>query len=151
MNNNSQSKSQKGQWPKGVSGNPAGRPRGRRNTATLAMEAALEQGAEQLIQKVMTMALEGDMAAMRLCLERILPARRDREVHLDLPPIGTAQQNAEAVSTIFTAIGEGQLTPAEGETMANIVTAQTNIFQAEELESRLKKVEGLVTAEEAQP
>jgi hypothetical protein len=150
MNNNSQSKSQKGQWLKGVSGNPAGRPRGRRNKATLAMEAALEQGAEQLIKKVMTTALEGDMAAMRLCLERILPARRDRVVHLDLPPIRTAQQNFEAMSMIFTAIGDGQITPAEGEIMTNIVAAQTNILQAEELENRLKKIEGLVTPDKVQ-
>lgn len=108
------------------------------------MEAALEQGAEQLIQKVMSMALDGDMAAMRLCLERVLAARRDRVVHLELPPIGTVQQNSQAMSTIFIA-GEGQITPAEGEMMANIVTAQTNIFQAEELESRIKKVESLLT------
>jgi hypothetical protein len=72
MKNNPQSKSQNGKWQKGVSGNPAGRPRGSRNQATMAMEAALEQGAEQLIHKVMSVALKGDMAAMRLCLERIL-------------------------------------------------------------------------------
>jgi hypothetical protein len=54
------------------------------------MEALLEEGAAQLIHKAMTMALAGDTAALRLCLERILPARRDRVVHLELPPIGSA-------------------------------------------------------------
>jgi hypothetical protein len=113
MNDHSKPKSQKGQWPNGVSGNPAGRPRGSRNKATLALEALLEEGAEPLISKAMTMALAGDTAAMRLCLERILPARRDRLIHLDLPPIGNAKEISGALSTILTAIGEGQITPGE--------------------------------------
>ena len=72
MSDNSKAKSsQKGQWSKGVSGNPTGRPRGSRNRSTLAMEALLEDGAEQLINKAMKMALAGDTAALRICLERI--------------------------------------------------------------------------------
>ena len=120
MNANSTPRLQKGQWSKGVSGNPAGRRRGSRNKGTLAMEALLEEGAEQLINKAMTMALAGDTSAMRLCLERILPARRDRLVHLDLPPIATAKEISGAMSTIFKAIGEGEITPGEGEMMANL-------------------------------
>ena len=56
----------------------SGRPRGSRNKATLAMEALLQEGADQLINKAMAMALEGDTAAMRLCLARILPNRENR-------------------------------------------------------------------------
>ena len=111
------------------------------------MEALLEEGAEQLINKAMTMALDGDTAAMRLCLERILPVRRDRLVHLDLPPIGSAKEISGAMSTILKAIGEGQITPGEGEMIANILATQTNVFVAEELESRLEKVESLVAPE----
>jgi hypothetical protein len=152
MNNNPKPKSQKGQWQKGVSGNPAGRPRGTRNQATLAMEALLEEGAEQLISKAMTMALSGDTAALRLCLERILPVRKDRLVQVELPPIGTAKEISGAISTIFTAIGDGQITPSEGEMMANILATQTNVLVAEELESRLERVESLVvTPDEVQP
>jgi hypothetical protein len=40
--NNSDGPKNKGQWQKGTSGNPSGRPPGRRNKATLAMEALLE-------------------------------------------------------------------------------------------------------------
>jgi hypothetical protein len=150
MDNNCKPKSQKGQWQKGVSGNPTGRPRGSRNTATLAMEALLEEGAEQLINKAMTMALEGDTAALRLCLERILPVRRDRLVHVDLPPIGNAKEISAALATIFMAIGEGKITPSEGEMMANVIATQTNVSLAEELESRLERVERFVKPDEGQ-
>src|SRR6516162_8157265 len=107
MTNDNSKSQQPGRWAKGVSGNPSGRPRGSRNKAALAMEALLEEGAEQLINKAMSMALAGDTAAMRLCLERILPVRKDRSVHLDLPPIGSAKEISGAMSTILKAIGEG--------------------------------------------
>src|SRR5205085_10085925 len=41
------------------------------------------------------------------CLERMLPVRRDQLVQLEWPPIGTPQEISGAISTIFTAIGEG--------------------------------------------
>jgi hypothetical protein len=51
----------------GQSGNPSGRPHGSRNKATLALEALLDGEGEAITRK----ALEGDTAALRLCLERI--------------------------------------------------------------------------------
>jgi hypothetical protein len=144
MKDHSTPKPRRGKFPKGVSGNPAGRPPGSRNKATLAMEALFEQDAEQLIQKAKSMALAGDAAAMRLCLDRILPVRRDRLVHLDLPPIQTSDEISTAMTTIFKAIGEGQITPNEGETLANILVAKSNVVMAEEIEGRLAKVERLV-------
>jgi hypothetical protein len=55
----------------GQSGNPSGRPKGARNKATLVVEALLENEAEALTRKVIDLALEGSMPALRLCLERL--------------------------------------------------------------------------------
>src|SRR5262245_60454176 len=78
---------QAGRFPKGQSGNPNGRPRGSRNSVTLACEALLDGQAEALTQKAIQMALDGDVVALRLCMERIYPPRKDRPVTLSLPPI----------------------------------------------------------------
>ena len=63
-------------FEKGTSGNPSGRPRGSRNATTLALEALLDGQANALTQKAIDLALAGDMAALRLCLDRILPPAR---------------------------------------------------------------------------
>lgn len=52
---------QAGRFRKGQSGNPAGRPRGARNSATLAAEALLDGEAEALTRKAIQMALAGDI------------------------------------------------------------------------------------------
>jgi hypothetical protein len=58
-------------------GNP-GRPRGSRNKATVAAESLLEGEAERLTRKAVERALEGDVAALKLCMDRLLPPRRER-------------------------------------------------------------------------
>jgi len=76
-----------GRFRKGQSGNPAGRRRGVRNKATEAAERLLEGEAEALARKAIERALEGDPTALRLCLDRLIPPRRGRTVHLpSVPP-----------------------------------------------------------------
>jgi len=65
-----------GQFSKRTSGNPAGRPPGSRNRAALLMESMLEDAAEELTSKVIEMASNGDISALRLCFERLFPPAR---------------------------------------------------------------------------
>src|SRR5215218_6978605 len=81
---------------KGQSGNPAGRPAGARNKATLAVEVLLDGEAETITRKAIELAKSGDITAMRLCLERIIPARKDRPVSFSLPQIQTATDSVKA-------------------------------------------------------
>lgn len=76
---------QAGRWRKGASGNKAGKPRGTRHKATLAAETLLEGEAEALSRKAIELALAGDVSALRLCLDRIVPPRKDRPVCFQLP------------------------------------------------------------------
>jgi len=60
-------------WPKGTSGNRAGKPPGTRCRATLAAEQLLDGEAEALTRRAIEAALGGDTVALRICLDRILP------------------------------------------------------------------------------
>ena len=57
-------------------GNP-GRPKGARHKTTLAIEALLDGEAEALTRKAIELAKAGDLVALRLCLDRICPPRKD--------------------------------------------------------------------------
>src|SRR5215813_10627085 len=90
-------------FQKGQSGNPDGRPRGSRNATTLALESLLDGQAQALTHKAIEIALTGDITALRLCLDRILPPRKDRPVTFTLPPISSARDAAQTVSAVVTA------------------------------------------------
>jgi hypothetical protein len=137
-----------GQFAKGRSGNPSGRPLGSRNHATLLMESLLEGQGEELTRKAIEMALAGDITAMRLCLDRLIPPRKDRPIHLGLASIETAQQISLAMTKVAAAIGEGEITPTEGETLANILVTQKSIVETADLERRIDELERRIPARE---
>src|SRR5262245_12919809 len=103
-------------FPKGRSGNPAGRRLGSRNKATRAARMLLAGEAEALTRKAVELALTGDPTALRLCLERILP--RDRAVEFALPPIRSAADVAGAMGAVTAALASGIITPGEAEAIA---------------------------------
>ena len=71
-------------------GNP-GRPKGARHRVTRAAEELLDGEAEALTRKAIELALNGDPMALRLCLERILPPRKERPVDIVLPSLTGAE------------------------------------------------------------
>src|SRR3954454_9098910 len=88
-------------FKKGQSGNPAGKPKGARHRATQAVDALLDGEAETLTRKAIELAKSGDTVAMRLCMDRLCPPRRDRPVMFSLPKIETAADAKAASAAIL--------------------------------------------------
>ena len=128
-------------FQKGLSGNPSGRPKGSRNAATLAMEALLDGQAEALTQKAIDQALTGDISALRLCLDRIMPARKDRPVTFALPPINSAEDAAKVSSAVLGAVATGELTPADAGEISKLIDVWVKAFETAELSARLERLE----------
>jgi hypothetical protein len=110
-----------GRFRPGESGNPAGRPQGSRNRASIAVENLLEGQAEALTQRAIERAMEGDATALRLCLDRILPPRRERTVQFELEAPKEAADCRDAFAAVIRAVANGDLTPSEGSTLAKLI------------------------------
>jgi hypothetical protein len=125
----------------GQSGNPAGKPKGARNKATLAMEALLDGEAEEITRTAISMAKAGDPTAMRLVLDRLISPRRDRPVNFALPKLVTAADAVKATSAILEAVAAGELTPSEAGELSKLVDSFRAALTTAELEERLAKLE----------
>lgn len=121
-------------------GNP-GKPKGSRHRATQAIEAMLEGQQEALTQAAIDKALEGDVTALRLCLDRIAPARKDAPVSFALPEIETAEDAAEAARAILKAIADGDVTPLEAATVMAVVEQFRRTLETTEIERRITALE----------
>jgi hypothetical protein len=130
-----------GQFQKGQSGNPAGRPPGSRNKATLAAEALLEGQLERLTGEAIALALDGDANLLRLCITRLLPAPRGRRVQLDLPEGGDMDGIAAALSATLRAVAEGVISPLEATDLAEVIEAQRRTVETADLQRRLTRLE----------
>jgi Family of unknown function (DUF5681) len=138
---------QTGRFQKGQSGNPSGRPRGARNCATLAAEALLDGEAEALTRKAIEMALEGDPVALRLCIERILPPRKDRPVTFALPQLTCARDASDLMSAVTEAVAAGHITPCEAAEVAKVIDAYVKAHQTAELDDRVASIRQASDAE----
>ena len=81
------------------------------------------------------------MAALRLCLDRILPPRRDRPVTFALPPIESAQDAAAIISAVLTAVADGDLTPADAGEISKLIEVYVKVFETAELAERVARLE----------
>ncbi|MBB4362175.1 hypothetical protein GGD65_003200 [Bradyrhizobium sp. CIR18] len=97
--------------------------------------------AEALTRKAIDLALTGDMGALRLCLDRIMPARKDRPVIFELPTINSAQDAAKVSSAVLAAVASGDLTPADAGEISKLIDTWVKAFETAELAERLERLE----------
>jgi len=128
-------------WPKGTSGNPSGMPKGTRHKATQAAEALLDGEVNALTRKAIEKAMEGDTVALRLCLDRICPPRKDRPVSFPLPRIETAGDAEKALSAIIASVARGDLSPSEASEVTALIGAFVKARETSDLEARIEKLE----------
>lgn len=141
-----QAKEKLGQFKKGASGNPEGRPKGSRNRAILAVQEMLEGEAEAITRNVIELAKAGDMAAIKLVLERIIPPRKDSPVCFEMPTITSAGDLVIALGAILHAVGNGDITPSEGQGLASMLEYMRRSIETQELERKIDHLESLIKA-----
>ena len=128
-------------FQKGQSGNPAGKPKGARHKTTLAMEALLEGRAEAIMMKASEMAEAGDATALRLCLDRLYPVRRDRHIPFALPKLETAADAVKATAALVNAVANGELTPSEAAELSKLIEGFSRAVDLHDIQQRLDKLE----------
>ncbi len=120
----------------------AGRPKGSRNKATLALQSLFEDEAATIGRKAIELAKEGDMAAIKLVIERVMPTRKDMPVTFTLPALNSPQDILSAQASLIAAVAGGELTPLEGKAFADLCEGYRKHYETLELEQRITALEG---------
>lgn len=115
-------KKQGTRFKKGQSGNPHGRPKGSLNKTTLACQELLNGEGEAITRKVVEMALAGDITALKLCFERIVPPRKERPVCVDLPAIDKDADLPTFTGELLKAVTSGEITITEAQGLLELAT-----------------------------
>lgn len=130
-------KKRQGRWKAGESGNPKGRPTGSGKVALV--RAAIAAHVPELLQALVTKALDGDVGAARLLLERTVAPLRAVEPAQSLTlPDGTLTEQGRAV---LKAVAAGELSPGQGATLLNAIGALARVTEIDELMARIEALE----------
>ena len=126
-------------WQPGQSGNPRGRPVGSRNKKNVIAEE-FEKDGSAVARVVMDAALEGDMQAANMVLQRLSPPLRARaeKVTFELTPDAPLHQQANQV---LASVAEGAIDPETGKLLIDCIQSVAGIRAVDELEARLIALE----------
>lgn len=125
----------------GQSGNPLGKKPGTRHKSTLAAMALLSGEAQALTRICIEKAMEGDMTALKLCLDRIIPPTKDHPFDCTLPKVTTVADIPTFTAAILDAVAGGEIGATEGEKLARIVQAHREAIELSDIDNRLKALE----------
>jgi hypothetical protein len=125
----------------GESGNPRGRPRG--SSKVSKYRAMLEPHADAVIEAVVQKALDGDVAAMRLILERLVPSLKSRDLPSPLPALDSGTSLAQQGYAVLAEVSAGRLTPSEASSLLKALGDQAKVIEITDL---IKRVEALEAA-----
>lgn len=122
----------------GVSGNPAGRPRGIK-TDNARLREAIAGSMPEVIGKLVEMAIAGDTTAAGLLLARVLPPCKPHELPQTFElPSGTLSEQARAV---VAAISAGELAVTNGAQLLSGLGTLAKIVETDELAARITALE----------
>ena len=127
-------------FKKGVSGNPSGKPKGAKDKRT-ALRAMLEPHAESLVKTVVDKALDGDTTALRLCIDRLMPALRAKDEPVVIDGLSGTATLVEQGQSVINALSNGKVSPADASTLMSAISAQAKITEIDELDRRVTELE----------
>lgn len=96
---------------------------------------------EAITRKTIENALNGDMTAIKLCIEMLIPLRKDGPICFDLTEMKSADDSAKAMASILRTLANGDITPNEASSVARIIEAYRKTLETAELEDRLEALE----------
>jgi len=118
-----------------------GRTKGSRNKATAEALALFYEYKDPLIKKCIARALEGEVRALALCIERILPPLREPTVRLRMPKLEKLKDAQLALQRLVENLGKGNITPQEAEKVHGILADIRDHIEAGEIDDRLTALE----------
>ena len=127
----------------GQSGNPAGKPTGTKNRATVMAQALFDGEAETLTRKIIELAMGGDMQALRVCVDRLCPPMKAQAapVQVDIPETDSISDIANA---FIKAAANGQLPPDVAAQLVSAVGTLARVVEVDELKKRMAALEAAI-------
>ena len=131
------------------------RGRGRPKAETIALTKAARarfdtraaESIEAVFQAVLTAATQdGDMAAAKLIIDRVIPSRRGAPVSFHIRPLKAPEDCALAYADLLDDVGAGRLTPDEAQTISAIVAKRAELFPSIELAAEIAALKAQLAA-----
>ena len=123
----------------GVSGNPGGKSKGAKDKRT-ALREMLQPHAQNLMDVAVRMALGGDTAALKICMDRLVAPIREEPIHVTVPKITGPDDCVKAQAAVLNAVAAGQMLPGEGQVLSGLIDAQRRAYETTAMAKEMQDI-----------
>lgn len=136
-----------GQFAKGYSGNPSGKP-ATNGTRLRELRDIVAEELPEIISTVLTAAKAGDMVACKILLDRCIPPAKPAHpaLAINTPPVSNPLERAAAIELEMMA---GRLSPDHAAAALGVLLANRQLVESVELEARIARLEATNGATDA--
>lgn len=126
-------------FKKGVSGNPAGRPKGSGLAGRL--RKVIADDADEILQSVIDQAKAGDLAAAKILLDRIVPPLKPEAQAVQIDALSGSGDLVGKADAVIHAVGSGELAPDIAAQLISAVATLAKVIEIDQLQQRLEQLE----------
>lgn len=124
----------------GVSGNPAGRPKGSKNRNSNQLKQRLMENVEGILDRMVAQALAGDAQAAALVVNRVLPTLRPQSQLVQFT-LDADQSTSKQVEQVLSAIAKGEVAADVGKKIMEAIATLAQVRAVEDLAKRIEVLE----------
>lgn len=124
----------------GESGNPHGRPKGSKGLAKTLRDAMEEGQEEEILKKIISMALDGDHHALKICADRLIPVPKVKDTPVYIGDL-KGMSIKDKAGAIIDAMSDASVTPQEAISMMQVLSGSIRILEFDDLLHRIEALE----------
>ena len=124
-------------------GNPAGKPKGTIHKVTQLRDALLDD-VPALLERTKQAALEGDMTAMKILLDRTVPTLKPGQATVYLPELDVDMPVHQKASIITNAVVTGDIPAESGLSLLKMAEALAKILETTQIREELDALEAMM-------
>lgn len=128
----------KGKFAKGSSGNPRGRP----PMLSPELRERLDKATPEIIDKILEKALNGDLAAAKVILDRTAPIPKQSLATINIPGIDSSERSLSGkAELVLNSIATAECPPDVGISIIQALKGLSALKEFDEIEKRLTALE----------
>ncbi len=84
---------------------------------------------------------DGDHTCLRICLERLVPAKKDSPLNFNFPQISSLADIPKILGVATAKLGQGEITPSETKMLMDLAETSLKSLEMADFEQRLYALE----------
>ena len=118
--------------------------KGKKNKSTLILEKLGGDRADELLEKLFELAMEGDSTSLKILADKLWPNVKSSPVRFKLPPVEKVEDLPLLTAALLSAVSEGKVAPDAASQIAALIQSHVKSVELNSQQVELDRLRGII-------